>query len=187
MKEGLNLKYLANFYKYLYAEKGKNLAVFVLITFVTSLLPYFIVAINIDYNNNSQVKSFYGDGSILTLCTGILLSYYTVFLDFKRKKLRDFDNADNTLITVSLLIIYAIVLLQFYLCQTTNDRSFSMIIEVIFGSLILIILTIAISTYLHFKEVITYSDVHNYFEQKERNRLTKASKNSYKTDDNIKL
>ncbi len=191
MKEGLNIQYLINFYSYLFAEKAKRLTVFLLTIFFASLLPYIIVAFSLDYSNSNQMKSFYGDGSILTLCTGILLSYYTVFLEFRENKGRNDDEKknisdDNRLITVSLLIVYAVVLVQFYLCQTTA-RDMIMILQVVIGSILLFLLTLIVSSYLHFREEVSFADVQSHEDKRRIQKLKRSSEKTVKTEDGMKL
>jgi len=186
MKEGLNIQYLLNFYEFLVFKKGKKLFIFLLIVFVSSLLPYIIVARSLDYDNQVQLKNYYGDGSILTLCSGILLSYFTVFFNSKKKKQDEERKDDDILIAIAFLIIYALVLLQFYLCQTEN-RDWTMIINVIIESTLLLLLTLGVSAFLHFREDISYLDIQKYIEEKKEKKLSKKAKDTKKTNDGVQL
>lgn len=189
----MNIHYYYNFFEFLFFRKTKDLILFFVIIFFLSLLPYIVVAINLDYSNNEQILSFYGDGSILTLCTGILLSYYTVFLYPSNKNENTQNNGDNQisnnpydLINVLLFVIYALVLIQFYFCQT-RDRDVNMILKVFFGSILLLIFTFGVAVYLHFRDKVSFAEIQKYIDEKKEKKLSKKAKDTNKTDDGVQL
>lgn len=189
----MNINYYYNFFEFLFLRKTKDLIIFFSMIFFLSLLPYIIVAINLDYSDSKQLKSFYGDGSILTLCTGILLSYYTVFLYPSHKTENGNENNSNQesknpfdLINISLIAIYGIVLLQYYFCQT-NDRDTKMIVKVIIGSFLLLIFTFGISAFLHFRDKVSFAEIQKYIEEKKEKELSQKANETKKTDDGVQL
>lgn len=187
MNSELSLKYLCNFYKIVFLKRPWEFWLFFISTFVLSLLPYILVSFNNYDAPEYELRRYYGDGSILTLCSGILCSYYTILFDFKNIKLKDLDGAKNGVVNLVLLIIYALVVFQFFHCQMATDKPTSFILLIIFFSSILLLFTILSTAYWHFSRQIEPIEVHQFIEKGERKKLEKKANSTQRTDDNIRI
>jgi uncharacterized metal-binding protein len=96
------------------------------------------------------------------------------------------ETSDGQLIAIISFLIYTGVVLQFYFSQKA-DRDWVMIFNVIFESILLMFITLVVTSYLHFKEDISFADIQKFLDGREKTKLFKNSETSIITDDNIKL
>lgn len=183
MFENLSFSYLYNFYIYLFQKKKTDFSIFFIITFIFSLLPYIIVWITIIQLNDAKQKVFFGDGSIIALCSGILCSYFAILFDFKGEK----EKKDNIVIYLLLILFYIILLFVFRSCQLNFDRSWCFINGIGFLSTLVLIITMFCAMYLNFKVTIKNNDIEKFIEEKKMKKIEKDAliKNKSKSGVNV--
>jgi hypothetical protein len=151
---------------------------FFIITFILSLLPYIIVAINLRNETDAHLRGFFGDGSILTLCTGIMCSYLMMLFDFNFKKPNEKAAVRTSIVILILFLIYIGIGFQFYFCQLNFNRAWGYINPVICLSGALLLFTFLVAFYLQFTEKITSIEITNFIEAQEKEKIEKKAKNT---------
>lgn len=184
MFEEFSFGYARDFYKYVLIKKSWEFTLFVLVTFVLSLLPYILVSINMP---ESSERGYYGDGSILTLCSGVLCSYFTILFNFDPKILKKDFGPKTGVICLVLFIIYVLVLIQFYHCQMNFDRQWPFIWWIIGASGILLCITVFFAAYLHFHRDIQPLEIKNFAEELQRKKVEKQASVDKKGQDGVSV
>ena len=174
-----NIENLRNFYCYVFEKKRLELIIFLIVNYVFSLLPIVIVSLFVFKLDDATQKGFFGDGSIISLCMGILCTYFSLLFDFKSET----EKNKNIIINLVLVIIYVLSFLFFKECQLHFSRSWPFIYTVTFISFIYLIFTFFCSLYLNFRYNVDAADLEKYVEEKKRKKIENAasSKTTSKT------
>lgn len=174
MFQNISTSYICNFYCYLFEKKRKEFFIFLIITFIFSLLPYIVVFSSIITMDEVNQRSFFGDGSIISLCSGILCSYFAILFEFKSED----EKKDNIIIYLILILFYICLLFVFYKCQLNFNRSWEFICCIIILSAFVLIVTLFSAMYINFKSQIQYSDLEKYILEKKKKKVKKDSGNT---------
>ena len=175
--------YYYSYYELLIKEKTTEFFAFVLINFVFPLLPYVFIAIEMFFYADTQRKNYYGDGSIILFCSGILCTYFAILLENKKSKVKEW----NPLIILGLILFYVITFFIFYKCQMNFSRSWCFIIIILLFSLIALIFTFIAATHLNFRSEYPYEKVKEYMLNKRKDSISEKANNIDKTDDGVAL
>jgi hypothetical protein len=181
MFENISISYLYNFYSYLFQKKRADFSIFFILTFIFSLLPYIIVWFSIINVNDENQRSFFGDGSIIALCSGILCSYFAILFDYKGEK----EKKDNIIINLLLILFYIFLLLVFRGCQLNFNRSWDFIDCIGILSTFVLIITMFSAMYLNFRIKINYNDVEQFIEEKQRKKFERDALKKKKSKSGI--
>lgn len=171
MLEYPSFAYLIQFYRYVFAKKKMEFAIFFLITFVFSLFPFLILWWKVHGLGDKEQRGFFGDGSILALCSGILCSYFAILFDYKTEK----EKHLNTIVNIGLVLLYFSLSYAFIDCQLNFDRSWCYITDIIILSGLVLILTLFCAMYLTFKEKVDFADVQKYTDEVNAKKIEKES------------
>lgn len=183
MFEQLTLSYIIDFFRFLVANKRGELVRFILVTFLLSLLPYIIVSLSLWNATDIHKRGYYGDGSILTLCAGIMCSYLTMLFDFNFKKPNDKTAVRTSIVIILMLVFYVLITVLFAFCQNNFDRNKGFIVFVVSCSTILLILTFFASCYLQFIEKVTPNEVINFAEERQRIKIENKTKKPFSSQE----
>ena len=183
MLEQWNLSYLCKFYRYILAKKRPEFFTFFIITFVLALLPYFLVWWEINSLPDDKQRSFYGDGSVIILCSGILCSYFGMLFDFKD----DQEKRWNKVYNLVLVIIYILLLFVFYKCQLNFNRTWSFISTIVIISALTLILTLLAALFLNFKQHVIYAEVIKYDNELNAKKMEKQALKQSKSKSGINV
>lgn len=174
---------LVKFYCFLFLNKKKELISFFLITFILPLLPYLLVSYKLFNQSDSHQRAYYGDGSMLTLCAGILCSYFVILFEFKSEN----QKQTNSILNIVFVIGYVLMTFIFLECQLNFDRNWDFIHSIYIVSGILLLFTFLSAAYLNFEKNCDYKEMYDFFQERNRLKMTKKSKTLTKTEDNIIL
>ena len=177
------LAQLCDFYKYLFANRRRELIIFIFITFLLPTGPYMYVALKLINDVEEHRKSYYGDGSMITLCAGILCAYFVMLFEFKSEE----ERVDNTLMNLLLLGFYVVLFLVFAECQLNFDRSWCFNKQIFVLSSLLLLTTSLIAVYFNFKKNFDYPEVDKYLKESDQKVTENKASKVNKTDDNVKL
>ena len=155
----INIRDFPLFFSYLWSEKRMDFLTHIIILFVLPTLPYIILTVEILQMSNEAQIGFFGDGSMISLCIGIICTYFWKTHDFKEgaKQRHRFFN-------VVAIIIYIILLAIFMDCQISTPRSVGHICLILAISLVVLIITFIISLVLTFENYVEFEE----FKQKIR-------------------
>ena len=106
-----SISYLYYFFHYLFNRKSKDLLVVGLVNFILGLLPILIVIFfEINGLNESKQTQFYGDGSMIIFCFGVLVSFVSFNFSSLIGEISkiEFNNKHN-----NKLLLFALCLLLF--------------------------------------------------------------------------
>jgi hypothetical protein len=169
MLEYPSFGYLYQFYRYVLAKRKMEFAIFFSITFIFSLFPFLILWWEVHGLGDKEQRGFFGDGSILTLCSGILCSYFAILFDYKNEK----EKHLNTIVNIGLVILYFTLSYVFIKCQLNFDRNWCFITNIVMLSGFVLLLTIFCAMYLTFKEKVEFADVQKYSEEVKAKKIEK--------------
>lgn len=175
--------YFIDFYKYLFSEKKRELIIFALITFLLPVGPYIYLSLKLINDTDAHKLSFYGDGSMITLCAGIMCSYFVMLFEYSS----DEERMNNTLLNLLLLMFYVILFLVFVECQLNFDRNWCFNFKIAILSTILILATFFVASYFNFKKNFSYYEVSKYNKDTEQKSIETKAQQVSKTDDNIEV
>ena len=175
------VEYLIYFYRYLIDKEWKDLLILVGINFILGLLPIAIVWFYVMSLNDCQQRAFYGDGTVIIFCFGVLVSFTGHLFEFKNIN----DNKNRILLYIFLIPVYVIAILFFKESQLNFDRSWEFIRWVILVSTLLLVISLFVVCYLKFSMKFNYSIIHPYKEQiqlqkKEKKMIKLENKSSAK-------
>lgn len=130
---------------------------FVLISFGLSLLPYICVSIYIIFDTeNKRSSAYFGDGSVIILSSAIACNYFTSIFLIRNNE----EEKTNQFIGSFLVILYAISLWLFHVCQT-NTRSLSFNVIIIIISSLYLVVAFHLAIYDKYLRTILYTDEAN--------------------------
>lgn len=156
------------FFSYLWAKKRMDMFTHLIISFILPTLPYIFISWKVLQRPLQDQISFFGDGSMISLCIGIICVYFWKTHDFKN----DRQKSQHKLFNVLAVIIYIILIVVFMECQLSTPRSIPFIITILIVSILVMMITILISLIITFDD---YPDFQNY---KESISLKKAESNT---------
>ncbi|GAA3935711.1 hypothetical protein [Hymenobacter algoricola] len=176
----VNFTYFFSFYQYLFASKKKEMMAFIIITFILPVVPYIWVALKLE---ESSKRAFYGDGSMLTLCAGILCTYFILIFDFEDEDAKK----RNILINLVLFLLYLFILYVFIECQLTLNRSWVFITVIEWISGVILFITFIIGTYFYFHKNAIYTEVEEFKKNRQAKKIAEKAEEVTQTTDGIKL
>ncbi len=154
----MSLSETPEFLAYLWVKKRYELLTSILILFVLPTFPYIILSVEMLNRPFKDQLNYFGDGSMISLCIGIICTYFGKTHDFKTV---DEKNKHKLYNVIAVLIYFALIYL-FMECQKTSPRT-QLFIWVIAGvSLVVLLFTSIFSLMLSFDD---YPDFQKYKEQ----------------------
>jgi|25_taG_2_1085351.scaffolds.fasta_scaffold00090_28 Na+/H+-translocating membrane pyrophosphatase len=184
------LKYLLYFYRYMFCKKGKELLEVGLTNFILGLSPIlYLIIFEVPEFTKEQNLQFFGDGSLIIFCFGVLVSFVTVNFSIIREnasleKLRNIKT--NNAIFIALCILYYFISYKiFEKAQVNFDRTVNFIVIINLASFLFLIIAFLIVVYLKFSEEYDYSVINPYREKIQAKR--KAKEAAKKDNDNNDL
>ena len=179
----MNFKYLYYWYKFLYLKQRTNLCIFLIIIFVLPVLPYLIVSFKLFYFGEEQMRLFYGDGSIILLCSGILCSFISILFEHRD----EIEKKRNTLMNLGMIVFYVIITVIFIDCQLNFDRKWPFIFIIFLITSIIFLITMLVALYLNFKVNVNYNDVIKLIQESETKKIARKADTSKKSKSGIKV
>ncbi len=176
-----NLSYLFYFYRYLFKNQGKELLVVGVVNFLIGLAPILLVILfELKGLDGEKLRQFYGDGSMIIFCFGVLVSFLTINfakLNLRTKTTEDGNNiSNNNILLLSLSIIYYISAYKiFEKAQTNFDRSWEFIYWINGISGLFLIVAFFIIVYVKFSSEYNYAVIHPYMEDTRAKRKAKRA------------
>ena len=162
-------------YWFLISKRTLDFLNFILIIFIFPILPYAIVAYKLMHETDEHARAFYGDGSIIILCSGILCSFVAMLFEHKNENQKKI----NLFLNLIMIILFIVITLIFIDCQLTFSRSWNYINNIVGITTVILILTVLAALYLNFRLQINYVEVEKFIEDIKRKRLEdKALKSS---------
>jgi len=180
-----NIVHFFYFYWYLASKRKVDLGIFLIVTFALPLAPYLWVTVSLWKASTEQAKlSYYGDGSMLTLCAGIVCTYFVLIFDYKD----DGEKKKNILINLLLFIFYLILLYVFVMCQLyPGGRTWNFNWNIIYFSGFLLFMTFISGLYFNFYRNIDFKEINDFRRSKKSKRLAEQARTSTATDEEIEL
>ncbi len=175
--ESLSLTSMFYWYWYLISRRTLDFLNFILVIFIFPILPYAIVAYNLMKETEAHQKAFYGDGSLMILCSGILCSFVAMLFEHKN----DTEKKLNLFINLILIILFIVITIVFMDAQMNFSRDWAYINRIITITSFILIVTVLASLYLNFRLKINYSDVESFIEEVKRKRIEKKAAKSNKS------
>lgn len=164
-------------YWFLIAKRTLDLLNFLILIFIIPILPYAIVACKILNESDEHKRAFYGDGSIMILCSGILCSFFAMLFEHRN----EIEKNVSKLINSVLFILFIIILFIFYEAQLNFARRWSDINLVIALTTVILIITLFASLYLNFRLKIDNNEVQKFIEETKRKRIEAKAKKTFKS------
>lgn len=174
---------ILNWYWFLISKRTLDLLIFLMVIFIFPILPYGIVAFKLMNQTDEHQRSFYGDGSIMILCSGILCSFVAMLFEHKTedgKKINQFFN-------ISLIIIFIILTVIFIDCQLNFSRDWYHIQTIFFVTSATVFITILATLYLNFRFKINYAEVELFVEAIKRKRIDRKAAKSRQSKGGTKV
>jgi small-conductance mechanosensitive channel len=169
----ITFKDIINWYWFLISRRKLDFLIFILIIFILPILPYAIVSFKLISETDEHLRTFYGDGSIMILCSGILCSFVSMLFEHRTET----EKKINLLINLVLIIFFVIITFIFVDCQLTYLRNWRFISCIIIITSVIYLMTILAALYLNFRLKINYSEVQKFVEEIRRERIDiKAAK-----------
>ena len=174
---------ILNWYWFLISRRTLDFLIFMLVIFVFPILPYAIVAFKLMNQSDEHLRIFYGDGTIMILCSGILCSFVAMLFEHKSEEGKKL----NLFINISLTIIFIILTIIFVDSQLNFFRDWCYIQNIIIVTSVTIIITILAALYLNFRVKINYADVEQFVEEVKRKRIDRKAKKSKQSKGGTKV
>jgi hypothetical protein len=165
-----NITYLYYFYHFLIKKKSKELLVVGTINFLLGLFPILLV-IMFEINSLPDFKKvqFYGDGSMIIFCFGVLVSFISFNFSNILGKISEieFTNKQNNKLLLSALCImyYFISYKIFEKAQLNFSRTWEFIYWINGTSFIFIFIAFLLVIYMRYSDDYDYSVIHPYKEK----------------------
>ncbi len=160
----IQLNEIPIFLSYLWAKKRLDLLVHLIILFILPTLPYIYISIKILYKSFDTQISYFGDGSIISLCIGIICAYFGRTHDYQN----DGQKSKHRFFNVFAVILYITLLLFFIECQLTSPRSLCFIYGIVALSFIVLLFTVLGSL------ILTFDNYQDFMDYKDDLALAKA-------------
>ena len=186
-------KFVWCFYQYLFTKKPIDLIIFLLLTFLLPFVPYIWVAIELclAQEADEHLRAFYGDGSMISLCAGILCAYFAILFDYENQEQGGNNNQEqkrfNALINIGLIFLFLIFLFVFKHCQLTFYRSWSFIYQILAISGVGLIITFGAATYLNFNKKVDYAELKKFIDERQSRKTAIRANKTTKTQDGVQL
>lgn len=188
-----SISYLYYFFHYLFNRKSKDLLVVGLVNFILGLLPILIVIFfEINGLNESKQTQFYGDGSMIIFCFGVLVSF--VSFNFSSligeiSKIEFNNKHNNKLLLFALCFIYYFISYKiFEKAQLNFTRTWEFIYWINGFSFIFILIAFLLVIFMKYSEEHDYSVIIPYKEKIITDRMAKkAAKKNQSTKTKIEL
>lgn len=160
-------------YWFIITKRTLDFLNFLIVIFIFPILPYAIVAYKILNESDEHKKAFYGDGSIMILCSGILCSFIAMLFENRNET----EKKLSLFINLILIIFFILITFVFVDAQLNFSRSWGDINWVIGLTTGILIITLLSALYLNFRLKVEYTEVQNFIEEIKRKRIEeKASK-----------
>ncbi|RZM14530.1 MAG: hypothetical protein EOO88_44100, partial [Pedobacter sp.] len=98
----INLKEIPDFLAYLWDRKRLEMIISLTILFVLPTLPYVYISIKMLARPFNDQIGYFGDGSMISLCIGIVCTYFGRTHDFKN----DGEKNKHKLFNLAAVVIY---------------------------------------------------------------------------------
>lgn len=190
---GENFSYLYYFYHYLFKMRSKELLVVGTINFLLGLLPILLVIIfEINELPDSKKVQFYGDGSMIIFCFGVLVSFVSFNFSNIINKISEleFNNKQNNkLLLFALCFVYYFISYKiFEKAQLNFSRTWYFIYWINGISFVFIVFAYFLVIYMRYTDEYDYSVINPYRENIIADRLAKkAAKKKKNTKKNLEL
>lgn len=184
--------YLYYFYRYMVCVRGKELLEVGLTNFLLGLSPIlYLIIFEVPEFTTDQNLQFFGDGSLIIFCFGVLVSFVTInFSEIKETtSLEKWKNIKtNNAILLALCIIYYFFSYKiFEKAQINFDRTLNFIIIINLASFLFLIIAFLIVVYLKFSIEYDYSVINEYRENIQANRKAKEAAKRTNDENDIDL
>ena len=160
--EPFSLKNIIYWYWFLISQKTIDFLIFITVIFIFPVFPYLVIAFKLRNASDDHLRAFYGDGSIIILCSAILCSFVAMLFEHKNENQKKI----NLLINLVLIILFISLTLLFIDCQLNFSRDWCFIQTIIIISAGIFFITILAASYLNFRLKINYADVLEFIEKK---------------------
>lgn len=164
-------------YWFLISKRTIDFLNFILVIFIFPILPYGIVAYKILHETSEHKKAFYGDGSLMILCSGILCSFVAMLFEHKTES----EKKLNSLINLVLIMLFIIITFVFVDAQMTFERDWSYIFKIVGFTSVIIVITVLSALYLNFRLKINYAEVEKFIEEIKKKRIEQKAAKSNKS------
>ncbi|SCX00302.1 hypothetical protein [Flavobacterium saliperosum] len=190
---GENISYLYYFYHYLFKKETKELIKVGVVNFLLGLFPILLVILfHVRKLTNEEQVQFYGDGSMIIFCFGVLVSFvsYNFSESYREMKESEFKNKQtNKILLFALCFIYYFISYKiFEMAQLNFSRTWGFIYCVNGISFIFIAIAFLLVIYLNFSDKFDYSKIQPYKESIMAEKMAKkAAKKRSSNKKNIEL
>jgi hypothetical protein len=188
-----SISFLYYFYHYLFNKRSKDLLVISCMNFILGLLPILIVIFfEINGLDDSKKIQFYGDGSMIIFCFGVLVSFVSFNFPNVIGKISEieFNNKhNNKLLLFALCFIYYLIAYKlFEKAQLNFSRTWEFIYWINGISFIFIFIAFLLVIFMKYSEEYGYSVINPYREKIITDKMAKkAAKKNKSTKTNIDL
>lgn len=175
--ETFSFRNIIYWYWFIISKHTLDFLNFILVIILFPILPYAIVSYKLMNETDEHMRSFYGDGSLMILCSGILCSFVAMLFEHKTEN----EKKINLFINLVLIIFFIIITFIFVDAQLTFGREWEYINRIYAITSTIIIITILAALYLNFRLKINYTEVENYIEEEKRKKIERRAAKSNKS------
>lgn|GEM_PF-3452750 len=162
--------YYQNIFLYVRKKRTGEFTNMVLVNFVLGLTPVLVIsAISFFYVGMPKFLKFYGDGSVIIVCSSIIVTYILkLTAEYNEVDFKEFRTTLQSLSVILLLICFGF----FIFAQLDDQKTITTRIVIIFISFFVLVATFAIVFFVHFCNKIDYlSDVQTFIDDLKRKQM----------------
>lgn len=184
--------YLMYFYRYLFCKRGKEVLLVIVFNFIIGLLPILmLIFFELDDFTSEQKLQFYGDGSLIIFCFGVLMSFVNFNFNFLLNK----NEIEIKNISVNKALLFCFCLLYYFFSYKLFERAqlnfakdWCFVISLNAVSFFFLIIAFFFVLYMKFADEIDYAIVNPFREEIIRKKqVANASKKEETKTENGKV
>jgi Na+-transporting methylmalonyl-CoA/oxaloacetate decarboxylase gamma subunit len=190
---GENISYLYYFYHYLFKRQIKEVLVFGTINFLLGLFPILLVIIfEINGRPDCEKVQFYGDGSMIIFCFGVLVSFVTFNISTligEKTEVESINAINNKRMLIAFSLIYYLISYKiFEKAQINFARTWEFIYWINGMSYVFIVIAFLLVVYMTYSDKYNYSVIQPYKEEViAEEKAKKAVKKNKSKKENLEL